>query len=168
MSTINPGTAKKQAPLVFGVELSWLLKNKGILSAHDVQSSLAVAKPVQFGGEGKEWSPEHLFLGSLSSCFMNTYLVFAKKLEFEISHLECNSTGKIELVDGRYEFTTIDIYPKIYIVDENKKEQAIAALQKTEKYCLISNSVRSEITYHGEVLPASEYKSKESPLYSYT
>ena len=83
-----------------------------------------MAIPPKFGGDGKEWSREHLFLGSISSCYMTIYLVFAKKMDFEITHFECNAIGQIELVDGKYKFTHVNLYPKVYIADESLREKA--------------------------------------------
>ncbi len=72
---------------------------------------------------------------------------------FHISHFESHATGRIEIVEGRYQFTSIHVYPKIFIEDDVPVEKAQDALKKTEKYCIISNSIKSDIVYHGEILP---------------
>ena len=137
---------------LFEVQLNWLTGKKGLVSAKDVKGTLHVATPPAFGGEGKPWTPEHFFLGSISGCFMTTYLAFAQKLHFEISDLECEAIGQIEIVEGKYKFTRIDLFPKIYIPTETLREKAALALEKTHKYCLISNSVNTGIFYHSEIL----------------
>jgi organic hydroperoxide reductase OsmC/OhrA len=152
MAAINYITRKTNKQFFFEVQLNWLAKKRGILHAHDVSGALHVATPPQFGGEGKEWGPEHLFLGSVSSCFMTTYLVFAKKLDFSITHFECNAIGQIELIENKYKFTHINLYPKVYVAGESLREKAGLAMQKTQKYCLVANSVNAEVIYHGEVL----------------
>lgn len=83
---------------------------------------------------------------------MTTYLAFAKKLQFEITNFECNTIGQIEIVNGKYKFTLINVYPKISVADETLKEKANTALEKTHKYCLISNSINAAIFYHSEIL----------------
>ncbi|HEY0678841.1 MAG TPA: OsmC family protein [Chitinophagaceae bacterium] len=145
--------------LLFEVQLNWLSKQKGVLWADDVDGTLHVATPVAFGGEGNEWSPEHLFLSSISSCFMTTFLVFAKKFQFDISRFECTASGKVELVEGRFQFTRVIIFPKIYVTDETKLEKAHTALQKAEKYCLIANSLKTEVICQGMILqtPQPQY-----------
>jgi peroxiredoxin-like protein len=142
---------KTDKQFLFEVNLNWQEKSKGILSAIDVDGTIHVATPTEFGGEGKLWSPEHLFLSSISSCFMTTYLAFAKKLQFNISAFECNSIGQIEIVEGKYKFTLINVYPKILVADESLKEKANVALEKTHKYCLISNSINAAIFYHSQI-----------------
>lgn len=147
-------TGKTDKRFLFEVQLNWLTGNRGIISAKDAEGTLHVATPPKFGGEGKPWSPEHLFLGSISSCFMTTYLAFTKKLGFDISNLECSAIGQIRIVEGKYKFTNIDLYPKVYIAAESLREKAMRALEKTHKFCLVSNSVNVEIIYHSEILLA--------------
>ena len=137
---------------LFQVQLNWLSAQQGLLSAKDVHGTLHVATPPSFGGEGKPWTPEHLFLGAISSCFMTTYLAFKNKMGFEISDLECEAIGQIELVEGKYKFSHIDLYPRVYISNEILREKASMAMEKTHKYCLISNSVNADIYYHSQVL----------------
>lgn len=143
---------KSDKQFFFEVKLNWLTGCRGILSAKDAEGSVHVATPPEFGGEGKPWSPEHLFLSSISSSYMATYLLFAKKLGFEIANFECNTIGQILLVDGKYKFTKIDLFPKIFIADESVREKANQAVEKTHKYCLITNSVNAAVFYHSEVL----------------
>lgn len=152
MKDTRQPSRKSEKQFLFEISLNWLSKQKGILTADDVAGMIHVATPPVFGGEGREWSPEHLFLGAVSSCFMTTYLVFAKKLELNISRFECDVTGHVQLIEGRYQFTQLNVYPKIYVTHQALKEKAELALQKTQKYCLVSNSIKAEIIYHGEVL----------------
>jgi peroxiredoxin-like protein len=152
MTDINHLARKTEKQFFFEVHLNWLEKQRGILYARDVNENLHVATPAVFGGEGKEWSPEHLFLSSLSSCFMSTYLAIAKKTSVEISHFECSVIGQIEIVQGKYKFTHINLYPRVFIADEQLFEKANKVLEKTQKYCLVSNSVSAAIIYHPEIL----------------
>src|SRR5215831_6630459 len=142
---------KTEKELFFDVQLNWLSGTRGILTADDVKDTMYVATPQVFGGEGQEWSPKHLFLSSVSSCFMSTYLVFARKLGFSISHFECKTVGQVELVNGSYAVTNIRVYPVIYLTDLAQEEKAVKALQLTERHCLISNSINAKIFYHGEI-----------------
>ena len=151
MTAIRQISAKTEKKFLFDIKLNWLERKRGILSETDVKDTIRVALPQQFGGSGDEWSPEHLFLGSISSCFMTTLFVFADKMQLEISHYECQTVGQIEVVNGKYEFTTINIYPKISIPDETFREKATQALEKAEKYCLISNSIKAKVICQGEI-----------------
>lgn len=150
---------KTDKQFFFEVQLNWLADTRGILSAKDASGTIHVAMPPEFGGEGRPWTPEHLFLSSISSCFMTTYLSFARKLRFELSHFDCNTIGQIEIIDGKYKFTNINVYPKVYIAEEALREKANMAMEKTHKYCLITNSVNAAVFYHSEVVSDPHSKS---------
>jgi organic hydroperoxide reductase OsmC/OhrA len=145
-------TGKTDKQFFFEIQLNWLNAKRGVLFAKDAEGMLHVATPPKFGGEGRPWTPEHFFLSAISSCFMTTYLAFAKKFGIQISHFDCNIIGEIEMIEGKYKFTQINLYPRIYIPDETLREKATRALEKTHKYCLITNSVSADIIYHSQVL----------------
>lgn len=137
---------------IFEVQLNWLSGKKGLLFARDAEGTLHIATPPKFGGEGKPWTPEHYFLSAISGCFMSTFLAFAQKADLKISHFDCNIIGQIEIHQGRYKFSKIDLFPRVYIENEILREKANMVLAKTHKYCLITNSVRADIFYHSQVL----------------
>lgn len=166
MTDVQHISRKRDKQFLFQVELNWLLDQKGVLSSPDAAGQIHVATPALFGGKGKEWSPEHLFLSAISSCFMTTYLAFAKKFEFEISNFECSTIGQVDLVEGAYQFTRINIFPKIFISDEALHSKAKLALEKTQKYCLVSNSIKAEMIYHSEVLIWAEHKQSKNSGYA--
>lgn len=145
--------SKNDKQFLFDVQLNWIADTRGMLTAKNALGTLHVATPPEFGGEGKPWTPEHFFLSAISSCFMTTYLSFARKLGFEISNFNCEVIGQVEIVEGKYKFTTIHLYPKVYIRDEGDREKASKAMEKTHTYCLITNSVNADVFYHSEVLP---------------
>ena len=143
---------KSDKQFYFEVELNWLLNNSGIVHSREVNGTIQVSSPIQFGGEGKDWSPEHLFLSSICSCYMSTFITLSKKMNFKIARLDCSAIGQIEKVDDRYKFTYINLYPEITIDDHSLLDIANLAVEKTQKYCLISNSINAIVIYHAEVL----------------
>ena len=72
-------------------------------------------------------------------------------MKIEHAGFECTATGQVELVDGKYKFTYIHLYPKAIVGKDEDVEKAELALEKTKKYCLISNSINAEIVQHPEV-----------------
>lgn len=147
---------KTDKQFFFEAGLNWLSEDRGVLYAHDVKEIIHVAVPAAFGGTGKEWSPEHLFLSAIISCYMSTCIAISKKMDLPLSHFECNAIGQVEPVEGKYRFTHINLYPKIFIADETFREKAGRAAEKTQQYCLISNSLDVAVVYHTEVLIAQQ------------
>ena len=137
----------------FEVQLNWQQGYKGILTANDVKDIIHVATPPEFGGNVPDmWSPEHLFLSSLSSCFMATYLAIAEKRKLAITDFECNVIGQIHLIEGHLEFTTIDLFPKIFVENEEMIPVANEVMMKAYKHCIVANSMKSKLIHHGQVL----------------
>lgn len=137
----------------FSVQLNWQGDHKGILTALDVSDCIHVATPPAFAGDaGYVWSPEHLFLGALNSCFMTTFLAIAEKRRLAFSRFECNTTGEVELAEGHLVFTKIDVFPKVVVKNEEQKTLAAEVLLKAGKHCIVANSIKTEVNHHGEVL----------------
>ena len=136
----------------FEVQLDHLEGRKGVLTAKDVSGSIEVATPPEFaGGIPDMWSPEHLFLSSLSSCLMTTYLAIAEKRRLAVTDFTCSTIGQIELVEGHLEFTIVNLFPKIFVEKEEDLSIANEVLLKTYKHCIIANSVKAQLVHHGEV-----------------
>ena len=142
---------KKDRQFLLEVKLNWLENFNGELDAKNIKPTINVSIPKEFGGKTKQWSPEHLFLGSICSSFMTTFLAFAKKLKTKISKFHCNIIGQIEIVDGVYQYTHINIYPSVFIIDESLRKNTNLAIEKTHKHCLIINSVIAEVFFHTEI-----------------
>jgi organic hydroperoxide reductase OsmC/OhrA len=147
---------KNNKPIIFTTELYWSGDKVGIVGSSSLKP-FAVSHPPEFGGLEGEWSPEHLFLSSITSCFMSTYLSFVNKMKIENTGFECTATGQVEIVDGKYKFTYIHMYPKAFVGNDADMERAKVAMEKTKKYCLISNSVNAEIVQHPEVVIAKQH-----------
>jgi organic hydroperoxide reductase OsmC/OhrA len=142
---------KPKPHFLFGTDMSWVDGKRSVLSANDVEGTIYVETPVAFGGQGKPWTPEHLFLGSISSCLISTYVALAGKFQFTIRGMKCGAVGQVEMVDGRYQFTQVDLYPQI-AVDDDVKEKAVKAFEKATKHCLITNSLGIPVFYHSEII----------------
>ncbi len=137
----------------FEVELARTEGRKGMLTAKDIYGAIETATAPEFkGGLPNIWTPEHLFLGSLCSGFMTTYLALADKKNLSVAHATCAAIGQINLYEAHLEFTTINLYPKIYIESEHDTALANELLLSTYMHCIIANSVKPLLINHGEVL----------------
>lgn len=137
----------------FEVELKRTSGRKGMLRANDVKGSIEIATAPEFkGGVPDTWSPEHLFLGSVASGFMTAYLGMAEKRHLKVKDLTCSAIGQINLYENHLEFTTINLFPKIYIDDESQLNIANEILLSSYMHCIVANSIKPLLINHGEVL----------------
>ncbi|MEP0984314.1 OsmC family protein [Ekhidna sp.] len=135
---------------IYNVDINWNADRKGVMCSpelnKDANSCIDVATPPEFPkGIPGIWSPEHLFTASVSSCLMTTFLAIAENSNLEFESFNCKSKGKLEKVEGRYLMTQIILEPKVVVLTEKDRERAERVLEKSEKACLISNSIKSEV-----------------------
>ena len=155
-------------PHYYNVSVAWKSDRKGLMCSPELNNQnenaagcLEVATPPEFPkGMPGIWSPEHLFTASVSSCLMTTFLAIAENSKLEFESFQCNSKGKLEQVDGKFQMTEVTLYPVVTIHDEQYHDKAMRVLQKAEANCLISNSIKAKVLMHPEVLVSSTLASK--------
>lgn len=137
------------SPHFYDVSIEWNSNRKGTISSSVLPTHIEVATPPQFpnGMEGI-WSPEHLFVGAINSCLMTTFLAIAENSKLEFIRFESKGKGKLEMVDGSYMMTEVELIPIVVVKENAFKEKAEKLLYKAEKNCLISNSVKSKIIFN--------------------
>ena len=136
----------------YQVKLNWIENRKGILQSDALNSNIEVVTPPEFPkGIPGLWSPEHLFVASVNSCFMTTFLAVAENSKLDFTHFECNAVGTLDKIDGKYCINEIKLSPILTINDENFKDKGIRVMEMSEKACLISNSIISKVILQPEV-----------------
>lgn len=135
----------------YNIDISWKGGRKGLMCSPELSSPEAslgcidVATPPEFPkGEKGIWSPEHLYTAAVASCLMTTFLAVAENSKFSFGYFLCHAKGKLETVDGKMIMTEVQLFPEISIDDESKRGKALTILEKAEKACLISNSIKSK------------------------
>ena len=124
----------------------------------DGKVSIEIGPPGDFpGGDDARWSPEHLFLASLSSCMMLSFLAHADHSDIDVEEYTSAIEGTIRrrADDHRYAFTAIQVRPRV-VVGRGQGELARALRAKAERDCFISASTRAEVSVEWEIAePAS-------------
>lgn len=136
----------------YQVDVHWVAGRIGEASSPELLNVVDVATPPQFpnGVEGV-WSPEHFFTAAVNSCFMTTFLAIADNSQLKFSTFDCQAMGKLEKVDGALMMSEIALRPKLTILDEEDEAKALRILERAERACLISNSIRSRVILEPEV-----------------
>ncbi|MFZ1304232.1 MAG: hypothetical protein WAT20_04390 [Ferruginibacter sp.] len=141
----------------FEVNLKRTVGRKGKLTAKDISTAIEIATaPVFRGGVPDTWTPEHLFLGALSGGYLTTYLAIAEKRNLVVNNISCGTIGQINLYDNHLEFTTINLYPKVYIESDADIALANEILLSAYMHSITANSVKALLINHGEVVVEKE------------
>ncbi|MEQ9221326.1 MAG: OsmC family protein [Cyclobacteriaceae bacterium] len=137
-------------PHNYHIVVNWNQDRKGVMCSPELNQNanncIEVATPPEFPkGIPGIWSPEHLFTASVSSCLMTSFLAIAENFKLEFDDFSCPAKGTLEQVDGKLLMTTITMEPTVVVKDEKNRALAEKVLQKSEKVCLISNSIKSKV-----------------------
>ena len=143
----------------YQVDLTWLEDRKGEVSSPELTDTIETATPPDFPkGMPNIWSPEHFLVAAVESCLMTTFLSIAENSKLEFISFKSTAIGKLDKVECKFQMTEIILKPVLEISDENNAERAKRIIEKSEKACLISNSIKSKIILDAEVVIASVEK----------
>ncbi len=138
---------------MYEADVNWISDRMGVVYSSELNDEINVATPPQFPkGVEKVWSPEHLFTAAVNSCLMTTFLSIAENSKLDFSKFTSKAQGKLEMADGKYIMSEVILNPIVTIANEADKGKAERVLQKSESNCLISNSVKSKITFNPRVV----------------
>jgi organic hydroperoxide reductase OsmC/OhrA len=140
-----------EEPRLFPVKLVWAGGKSGNLI---VEGKVAIKTDVPPGGpeEGTFHSPEDLFVASATTCYMNGFVEFARKMRIEFKSFECDAIGTLEKVDRSFEFTKIEMKAKVAIGSEDIRKKIDRALELAAKYCFVGNSMKCPISHITDVV----------------
>ena len=125
-------------------------QRKGIISCAG-KPDIQVATPPEFKGHEGIWSPEDLFVASANICLMTTFLSVAERAGLAFTSYESTAEGKLELVDGKFQFTAITLKPTITLPANADVAKAKELIEKAEANCLIANSMKARVSLEAAI-----------------
>jgi organic hydroperoxide reductase OsmC/OhrA len=118
--------------------------------------TIATTPPPEFGGPEDRWSPETLFVASISSCFILSFRAIARASRLPWVSVECDAEGKLERIEGRMRFTEVAVKAVLHVPADTDEQKAHRLLEKAEETCLITNSLSAARRLEAVVLVASQ------------
>lgn len=85
-------------------------------------------------------------MASLNVCVMSTFLAFAERAGVTFVSYESDGEGRVELVDGKLQVASVALTPRVTVKSSGDVDKAKELLTKAESNCLISNSVKTQIS----------------------
>lgn len=130
----------------YDVNLVWDVEQEQALLRTGNRMPILVSAPPEFGGSDAVWSPEHLILASLTSCYVTTFMYFAKLLKVKVRDLKVTAKVEIEKEGkGMFEATRFILNPTIDFQTDLGSHIVENLLDKAKRYCIVSNSVKAEV-----------------------
>jgi peroxiredoxin-like protein len=140
----------KPLPHQYQVRLDGGTSGYAALSAEGLPN-LASAPPPEFDGPGDAWSPEHLLLGAVATCFMFTLRAVAHASRVDFISLDLAVEGVVERRDGQLRFTGIVLRPRLQVPAATERERALRVLEKAAGACVVSGSLAAPVHLEPEI-----------------
>ena len=144
----DPKITTKQ--FIYRNSLRWLGERKGLLSCPD-KPDIEIATPPEFKGHAGIWTPEELFVASVNTCIMTTFLHYVQKQALELLSYGSNAEGILEKVEDKFMFSKIIVKSKILVNSNSEIEKAKNLIEFSSQHCLISNSIKSEVILEANI-----------------
>ena len=127
---------------------------KNVIVSSDNLPDLETAGPPEFGGPGDVWSPETMLVGAVANCFILSFRAIARTAKLDWLTLECTAEGELDKIEKLTQFTGFKVNARLTIPHEKDARKAGVILEKAEKYCLITNSMKAGSHLDAEVVVA--------------
>jgi organic hydroperoxide reductase OsmC/OhrA len=108
--------------------------------------------PPDAHGHAGVLTPEDAFVAAVNSCIMMMFLWAAERFKLNLLAYECRAEGvKLIELDRTETFTSVRLWPQIRVGADGEEPAVVEsrirrALRAAQKYSLVANSVKSEVT----------------------
>jgi organic hydroperoxide reductase OsmC/OhrA len=113
--------------------------------------SLSTAPPIQFGGPGDQWSPETLFVAAAVDCLILTFRAMARASNLPWLDIDCRAEGVLDRAEQVTLFTELRLQARLTLPAGGDIARGRRLLEKAEKACLVTNSLKVEPVLAAEV-----------------
>jgi organic hydroperoxide reductase OsmC/OhrA len=135
----------------YETEIEWKEEKEGQIKGSTLPA-VSVGPPPEFKGREGQWTPEHLFVASINTCFMLTFLAIAEQSKLPLVSFSSTAKGKLEKVPGSsYQITEIVVKPRVVLGAANDLGRMPRVLEKAKENCFVSNSIKCVIKIEPEV-----------------
>jgi peroxiredoxin-like protein len=135
----------------YRVSASSTITRSGVAEVNGVEPSISFSAPPDFGGVAGHWTPEHLFVIAVASCYVSTFSGIADISHFEFVSLSLKAEGILQKKEGILQFSRIILRPVLKIAREEGRERALRLLEKADKSCLVARSIKCSLDLKPEI-----------------
>ncbi len=143
----------------FHAEIHWNLKSKSMERDYTRDHYLAIpgkeelhlSSTARFRGNSDYVSPEEMYLASVTSCLMLTYLNLCYRNSLTITSYQDRASATLTRnKDGQYRMERILLRPRITFLRESHNPMdpealAIRLIHESHQNCFIINSIRTHV-----------------------
>ncbi len=109
------------------------------------------APPAEFDGPGDQWSPETLLVAAIADCFILTFRAIARASKMDWISISCNIEGVLDRPNKVSRFTEFRLRVTLDAPQSIDQQTAQRLLEKSERSCLITNSLNADVHLETDV-----------------
>jgi organic hydroperoxide reductase OsmC/OhrA len=134
---------------LFQSSVAWDGETGGDITIKDLPE-LKIDTPTEWGGQGRSYCPDQLFVSCVGGCLLETFLFIKNKMKLNLLQLRVSIQMSIRQTrDGYY---VSEIEGKVQVtVEKGEKEKGETCAQLAEEYChlirLIKKAIPVKIIY---------------------
>jgi organic hydroperoxide reductase OsmC/OhrA len=113
---------------------------------------LEVSAAPQYRGDASKLNPEELFVASLASCQLLTYLALAPRAGVTVLAYEDTPVGTLAMVEKKMRVAEVLLRPRITIAAGNDPEAARTLVERAHDGCFVGNSVACAVRIEPEIV----------------
>jgi organic hydroperoxide reductase OsmC/OhrA len=157
------GCSQREVPMAiqhaFHAHLTWQKGGEGVaVGNHRVEfagrPAVEVSAAPPYRGDPSKLNPEELFLASLVSCQMLTYLALASRAGVEVVAYEDGAEATLTIADRKMRVTEVVLHPRITIAGSADEAKARSLVEAAHDGCFIANSVACAVRAEVEIVRA--------------
>jgi organic hydroperoxide reductase OsmC/OhrA len=135
----------KPKQYVYKTRLTWTSERKGILKSEG-KPDVDVACAPEFGGHAGFWTPEDMFVGSVETCVMATFVWLANRRGVRIISYESEAEGTASMSAGTLAFARLTVRPSVIVGRGSDLKTIGQMFEEIGRWCLVSNSIVTDIS----------------------
>ena len=142
--------------LTYQLTATWESGRKGVAKVPGVDPKIRFSSPPEFKGDPGFWTPEHLLLAAVASCFVVTFYALAERALVDFGRLELSVEGVLGALEGRLSVQQIILQPTVTVFQTQDRDRAYGLLERTEHGCLIARALKCPVLMEPLVQTAEE------------
>ena len=139
------------ATFSYSAQAHWTQHKRGSLEAAEIPRTINFAAPPEFGGEPGLWTPEHMLVGAVATCYVSTFRAMAEFSKLAFHGMDVTVEGTIEKQEGGFRFTNMVVRPTLVLEKPEDRERAQRLIEKAERACLVSRSLSCKMALEPQI-----------------
>lgn len=113
----------------------------GLVFIEGIEPSIEFSAPPEFKGKAGYWTPEHLLVAAVASCYVSSFSGAAFNSNLEFVTLELEAEGGLEQDEVGWRFREVTLRPRLTIARADQHALANRLLHKAKQNCLVGRSL---------------------------